>query len=90
MGRLCARICVLIDHLEKQVSSEMTRYDDSKKNFRVGRTKAENKVLQKDIRKQHEWAIKWQIKCSVNLYRVRHTQSKNPVFREKEPADHCH
>lgn len=56
VGGLSSGICVLTDHLEKQVSSEITRSDDSKKNFRVGRTKAETKVLQKDIRKQHEWA----------------------------------
>lgn len=60
----------------------MTRSDDSKKFFRVGRMKIETKVLQKDIRKQHKGTRKWQIKFSVDIYKVRHGQRKNPVFRE--------
>lgn len=60
----------------------MTRSDDSKKFFRVGRMKIETKVLQKDIRKQHKGKRKRQIKFSVDIYKVRHGQRKNPVFRE--------
>lgn len=87
---LYARICVFIDHLEKYVISDMTRFDDGKKFFRVGRMKTETKELQKDIRKQHEWAIKWQMKFSIDLYTVRYAQRNKPVFREKDSASHHH
>lgn len=60
----------------------MTSSDDSKKSFRVGRMKTETKVLQKDIRKQHKGTRTWQIKFSIDIYKVRHTQRKNPVFSE--------
>jgi len=68
----------------------MTRSDDGKRFFRAGIMKIETKELQKDIRKQHVWVIKWQITFSVDLYKVRHTQRKSTVFREGGSAGHCH
>lgn len=45
--------------------------------------RTETKILQKDTRKQKELAIKWQMKCSVDLYKMGNNQRKNPLFREK-------
>lgn len=49
----------------------MTRSDNGKKFFRVDRMKTETKVLQKDIRKQQEWAVKWQVKFSIDFYKIK-------------------
>lgn len=57
---------MLTDYLKKLVSSEITRSDDVTF-FRIGRMRTETKILQKDTRKQKELAIKWQMKCSVDL-----------------------
>lgn len=46
----------------------MTKCDDGTRFFRVGRMRTGTEKLPEDIRKQHDWTTKWQVKCIVDLY----------------------
>lgn len=62
------RICIGSD-LKLGMSSEVVRFSDDLKLFRVVKTRADCEALHK-VSMLWEWAIKWQVMFSVGRYKV--------------------
>ena len=71
---------LFINDLETGISSEVAKFADDTKLFRVVKTKRDCEELQKDLSKLGEWAEKWQMRFNVKKCKVMHIGAKNQNF----------
>uniref|UniRef100_K7F105 Reverse transcriptase domain-containing protein n=1 Tax=Pelodiscus sinensis TaxID=13735 RepID=K7F105_PELSI len=71
---------LFINDLEKGVSSEVVKFADDTKLFRIVKTEADCEGLQEDLTKLSEWATKWQMKFNVDKCKVMHIGKNNPNY----------
>ncbi|CAM5159894.1 unnamed protein product [Natator depressus] len=69
---------LFINDLEKGVNSEVAKFADDTKLFKIVKTKADCEELQKDLTKLSDWATKWQMKFNVDKCKVTHIGKNNP------------
>uniref|UniRef100_K7F1Z4 Reverse transcriptase domain-containing protein n=1 Tax=Pelodiscus sinensis TaxID=13735 RepID=K7F1Z4_PELSI len=72
---------LFINDLEKGVSSEVVKFADDTKLFRIVKPEADCEGLQEDLTKLSDWATKWQMKCNVDKCKVMHIGKNNPNYR---------
>uniref|UniRef100_K7EZH3 Reverse transcriptase domain-containing protein n=1 Tax=Pelodiscus sinensis TaxID=13735 RepID=K7EZH3_PELSI len=71
---------LFINDLEKGVSSEVVKFADDTKLFRIVKTEADCEGLQEDLTKLSDWATKWQMKFNVDKCKVMHIGKNNPNY----------
>lgn len=69
--------------LKKEESSEVTKFAVDTQLFKVVRMKADCEELHKDVKRLCDWAIKQQMKFSVDKCEVMHVGKNNPSFTYK-------
>ncbi|CAM5106410.1 unnamed protein product [Eretmochelys imbricata] len=69
---------LFINDLEKGINSEVAKFADDTKLFKIVKTKADCEELQKALTKLTDWATKWQMKLNVDKCKVMHTGKNNP------------
>ena len=72
---------LFINDMESGLSSEVAKFADDTKLFRVVKTRRDCEELQKDLSKLEEWAAKWQMRFNVGKCKVMHIGAKNPNFK---------
>ncbi|CAM5109917.1 unnamed protein product [Eretmochelys imbricata] len=69
---------IFINDLEKGVKSEVAKLADDTKIFKIVKSQADCKELQKDLSKLGDWATKWQMKFNVDKCKVMRIGKHNP------------
>ena len=69
---------LFINDLELGVNSEVAKFADDTKLFKVDTTQRDCEELQRDLSKLGEWASKWQIRFNVSKCKVMHLGAKKP------------
>lgn len=64
-----------LNGLEKRVNRELTAFANATKLFRVLKTEAYSKELQKDRKRQNDWAIVWEMKVNVDKCKLMHMEN---------------
>ena len=67
---------MFMNDLELGVSSEVARFADDTKLFKVVKTQRDCEELQRDLSKLGEWASKWQMQFNVSKCKVMHVGAK--------------
>ncbi|CAM5084504.1 unnamed protein product, partial [Eretmochelys imbricata] len=71
---------LFINDLEKGVNSEVEKFADDTKLFKIVKTKADCEELQKDLTKLSDWATKWQMKFNMDKCKVMHIGKNSPNY----------
>ncbi|XP_030051022.1 uncharacterized protein LOC115464802, partial [Microcaecilia unicolor] len=71
---------VFINDLEMGITSEVIKFADDTKLFRVVKSQEECERLQEDLARLGEWACKWQMKFNVDKCKVMHVGKRNPNY----------
>ncbi|CAM4590472.1 unnamed protein product [Lepidochelys kempii] len=74
---------IFINDLEKGVNSEVAKFADGTKLFKIVMSKADCKELQKDLTKLDDWATKWKMKLNVYKCKVMHNRKHDPNYTYK-------
>ena len=68
---------VFINDLEDGIQSDLSKFADDTKLIASSETEEETEVIQADLRKLHEWSIKWQMNFNAEKCKVLHLGNKN-------------
>uniref|UniRef100_K7GG65 Reverse transcriptase domain-containing protein n=1 Tax=Pelodiscus sinensis TaxID=13735 RepID=K7GG65_PELSI len=71
---------LFINDLEKGVSSEVVKFADDTKLFRIVKTEADCEGLQEDLTKLSDWATEWQMNFNVDKCKLMHNGKNNPNY----------
>ncbi|CAM5152026.1 unnamed protein product [Natator depressus] len=74
---------IFINDLEKGVNSEVAKFADDTKLLKIVKSQADCKELQKYLSELCDWATKWQMKFSVDKWKVMHIGKHNPNYTYK-------
>ena len=71
---------IFINDLESGITSEVIKFADDTKLFKVVKTQEDCGKLQEDLDKLEDWASKWQMKFNVDKCKVMHLGKNNPNY----------
>ena len=74
---------LFINDLELGLSSEVAKFADDTKLFRVVKAREDCEALQRDLSRLEEWASMWQMRFNVAKCKVMHIGTKNPKYKYK-------